>query len=194
MPVTVVDVEDIRAAYDRGLTVFMKVPPTRAETLELSAELRRYLGVLMPELTAVTPRMRGDKREAAVHFLARAREILAELDGVTVLTEQEAPLTERPAMRDRDMAFELAVLCRTAVAVLTLPGPLGEPTGLKEIEEAVSRIVCGACWQVIGEEEPTERKLFMSESGPAIHGYVHAELCLPRRPVLMSVPVQPSPA
>lgn len=194
MPAVTVDVEDVRQAYNRGLEVFMRVPASRAGVLRLTEEVRGYLDVLMPEAMAVAPRMRGEKRDTAVHFLRHAREVLAELDAVAPLTEEDAPLDAPPPIKDRDRLFELSVLCRTALAVVVLPGPLGEPTGLEEIEEAVSRIVCGACWRPIAEGEPTERKRFMSEAGPSIHGYVHAVLCLPRRPLLLSVPVQPSPA
>lgn len=194
MPPVTADVEDIRGAYVRGLEIFVRCPETRADVLRLSEELRGYIGILMPEATATAPRMRGEKREAVVRFLAHAREILAELEDAGVPTPEEAPLDGPPWMRDRDTAFELAALCRTAVSVITMPGPLGEATGLREIEDAIARVVCGACLKPIEAGEPTERKLFLSEAGPAVHGFVHALLCLPRRPLLVSVPAQPSPA
>ncbi|MFM9812588.1 hypothetical protein ACKI16_29260 [Streptomyces scabiei] len=188
---TTVDVEDIERAYNAGVVVFMRAPETRAGVLQLSEELRGYVDLLMPEATAVTPRMRGEARLSAVHFLTRARQILAELDD-PAQPVREGPLDGPPLLGDRELVFELACLCRTALTVVRRPGPLGQATGLREIEEAVNRRVCGACWLPIADGEPTERKVFLSEAGPGIRGFVHAELCVPRRPLLVSVPVQPT--
>lgn len=191
---TVVDVEEIRRAYARGIEIFGRCPATRADVLELGEELRGYVDMLLPEATTIAPRMRGEARYAAVHFLSRAREILAELDQVEPAPKEEAPLESRPPMRDRDTVFELALLCRTALSVVTRPGPLGAPAGLRELQEAIDRRVCGACWEPIEDGAPVEMKTFMSEAGAGIRGYVHAELCAPRRPALITVPAQPSPA
>lgn len=185
------DPEAVRDAYNAGLSVFGGCPATRAEVLELRTELREYVDVLLPEATATAPRMRGEYRACAVHFLTRAREVLEELDKRPAVTEMEAPLDARPPVRDRDTVFELASLCRTALSVVTRPGPLGAPMGLEEIQDAVARRVCGACWMPIGDEEPVEHKTFTSDAGAAIRGYVHGELCTPRRPLLTTVPVQP---
>lgn len=189
-----IDPEDIRRAYNVGLSVFGGCPATRAEVLELRTELRGYVDALLPEATATAPRMRGEFRQTAVHFLTRAGEILDELEKRPEQTEEEAPLDARAPMRDRDNVFELASLCRAALSVVTRPGPLGEPTGLEEIERAVRRRVCGACWQPLSEGELVEIREFDSDSGPAIHGFVHSEPCTPRRPLLVAVPPQPTPA
>lgn len=189
-----IDAEDIRRAYNVGLSVFGGCPSTRAEVLELRTELRGYVDALLPEATATAPRMRGEFRRSAVHFLTRAREVLGELEKVPEQTEEEAPLDARAPMRDRDLVFDLATLCRTALSVVTQPGPLGEPTGLEEIERAVKRRVCGACWQPISEGDLVEVREFDSDSAAAVHGFAHAEPCMPRRPLLMTVPPQPAPA
>lgn len=189
-----IDPEAIRDAYNVGLSVFGGCPTTRGEVLELRTELRGYLDVLLPEATATAPRMRGEFRLCAIHFLTRTREVLGEIDERPALTEQEAPLDGRPPMWERDIVFELASLCRTALSVVTRPGPLGDPVGLEELQRAVARRVCGACWLPIGDEEPVERKLFTSDTSAVIRGYVHSLLCPPRRPLLESVPAQPSPA
>lgn len=189
-----IDPEDVRRAYNVGLSVFGGCPVTRAEVLELRAELRGYVDALLPEATATAPRMRGEYRLCAVHFLTRAREIIVELDERPEPVEEEAPLDARPPMRDRDTVFELASLARTALSVVTQPGPLGEPNGLEEIERAVNRRVCGACWQPLSEGELVEVREFESDSGAGIHGFVHSAPCTPRRPLLVAVPPQPSPA
>ncbi|MXM67091.1 hypothetical protein GR925_27595 [Streptomyces sp. HUCO-GS316] len=189
-----VDVEDIERAYNAGLSVFGGCPVERSQVLELGEELRRYVDVLLPEATATAPRMRGEFRQCALHFLTRAHELLEQLDAAPQLSEEEAPLTERSPMRDRDKVFELASLCRTALSVVTRPGPLGEPAGLEEVERAVKRRVCGACWQPLTDGELVEIRVFDSDSGPGVHGFVHSPVCAPRRPLLRVVPRQPSPA
>jgi len=188
--VLTVDVEEVRHAYNAGLSVFGGCPAKRSEVLELGEQLRGYVDVLLKEATATAPRMRGELRACALHFLTRARQILEELD------ERPAPMTEAPLdaaapMRDRDEVFELAAVCRTALTVVMQPGPLGEPTGLAEVQEAIHRRVCGACLLPIADGEPVERKSYASDSGASIRGYVHARLCTPRQPLLMTVPPQP---
>ncbi|MFG3022271.1 hypothetical protein ACGFZQ_27610 [Streptomyces sp. NPDC048254] len=191
---TPVNTDAIKEAYDVGLCIFGRRLQKRSEVLELHGTLRGYIGILLPEVTALVPKMRGSMRPVGVHALGYFYQVLEELDAKPLPAEEEAPLAGRAAMRDRDAVFELASVCRSLLALVTQPGPLGSPKDVDEIEKAIKRRVCGTCWQPITDGEPTERKAFASDTTGGFNASVHAIPCTPRRPLLMRVPPQPEPA
>lgn len=188
---TSVDIETIRTAYAAGLNIFTGRPVSRVGVLELRDELRRYVDVLMPETLAIIPRTRGTMRSASLHALKGGYQVLKQIDGQEPASEEEAPLGERTPMRDRDAVFELAILCRSFLTLVTQPGPLGDPVGVEEIQVALQRHVCGRCWQIIVEGDMVNVAVCPGDA-IAVHSFVHVE-CTPRRPALVRVPVQPGP-
>ncbi|WP_329217992.1 hypothetical protein OG352_17460 [Streptomyces sp. NBC_01485] len=189
-----IDADTIWSACRAADEIFGRCPEKRSAVLDLGKELRGYIDVLLPKVMVLAPRMRGEMRRVAIHALVRGRQVVAELDQAEPVPVEAAPLDGKPDMRDRDAAFEMAIVCRSYLSLVTRPGPLGEPIGMEEIEVAVKRRLCGACWRPIADGELVEVKVYTSDSGPDFHGFIHAEPCIPYRPVLVRVPVQPAPA
>jgi hypothetical protein len=121
-----VGADTIRRTCDVGLNIFALCPFTRAEVLELNDKLRGYIELLLPDVRAAAPRTHGIYGEAAVHVLARGREVLAELDKQNRPPLDKGLLDGRPTIRDRDAVLDLAVLCRSYLSVVTWSGPLGK--------------------------------------------------------------------
>lgn len=176
---TPVDAATIRQAYTDGLDVWGYCPPEPEKLTQLSETLIGHVQLLVPTLTEVAARMRGETRRTAVHVIVRAHHLTEEGTGDS-LTAQACHVQD------------LAVIARALLVLYENPGPLGEPTRQAEIEEAVQRKVCGACWRPIADGEEYKRAVFASDAGPGIRGYLHTDSCAAlaevRRVLLQAVP------
>lgn len=159
-----VDAQTIRETYTVGLEVWGTCPPELVKMKTLLGRLRGHVQLLVPEVTAVAARMRGEMRRTAIYVIVRAHHLLDEGAG-------KSPAPQACHAQD------LAVISRALLALFENPGPLGPPTGQDEIEEAVGRRVCGACSQPIVDGESFERALYASDSSGGIRGYLHTDSC-----------------
>ncbi|MEU0073515.1 DUF6415 family natural product biosynthesis protein [Streptomyces sp. NPDC006332] len=159
-----VDAQTIRETYTVGLEVWGTCPPELVKMKILLGRLRGHVQLLVPEVTAIAARMRGEIRRTAIYVIVRAHHLLEESAG-------KSPATQACHAQD------LAVISRALLTLFENPGPLGPPTGQDEIEEAVGRRVCGACSQPIVDGESFERALYTSDSSGGIHGYLHTDTC-----------------
>ena len=174
-----IDTETIRQAYMAGLDVWGYCPPEPEALALLRDQLTGHVQLLLPEITRVTARMRGEARTTAIHVIRRAHHRMEE-------PVSTVPLAQAWHVQD------LAVIARALLILHENPGPLGPPIDEGEIEEAVQRKVCGACWQTITDGEGYKRQVFASDSGPGIRGYRHTYSCAAlaeaRRQQLRAVP------
>ncbi|MET9812323.1 DUF6415 family natural product biosynthesis protein [Streptomyces sp. NPDC006355] len=159
-----VDAQTIRETCTVGLEVWVICPPELVKMKTLLGRLRGHVQLLVPEVTAVVARMRGEMRRTAVYVIVRAHHLLEEGVGTS------------PAAQACH-AQDLAVISRALLTLFENPGPLGPPTGQDEIGEAVGRRVCGACSQPIVDGESFERALYASDSSGGLHGYLHTDSC-----------------
>ncbi|MFJ8364544.1 DUF6415 family natural product biosynthesis protein [Streptomyces sp. NPDC093984] len=157
-----IDAQRVRETYDRVL--WGPSRPHDAELDKLQDLLTGHVQLLIPEVTEIAARMRGEWRRTAVHVLVRAHHLLENGPG-------NSPATKA------SHAYDLAISARALLALHQNPGPLGQPTGKGEIEEAVHRRVCGVCSEPIKPGQPYERADFEGEAGGAIRGYRHTEPC-----------------
>ncbi|WP_033309248.1 DUF6415 family natural product biosynthesis protein [Streptomyces iakyrus] len=159
-----IDAATIRQTYTDGLDVWGHCPPELKKPAQLRDRLIGHVQLLVPEVTDVAARMRGETRRVAVHVIVRAHHLIEEGAG-------NSPAAQACSVQD------LAVIARALLVLHENPGPLGPPTRRSEIEEAVRRKVCGACWQPIADGEGYERAVFASDSGAGIRGYLHTDSC-----------------
>ncbi|MGI5380742.1 DUF6415 family natural product biosynthesis protein [Streptomyces sp. CA-251387] len=164
-----IDTATIRQAYTAGLDVWGYCPPEPEVWALLRDQLTGHVQLLLPEIKGVAARMRGETRLTAVHVIRRAHHGMEGMTGTS-------PLAQSWHIQD------LVVIARALLILYENPGPLGAPSDGGEIEEAVQRKVCGACWQKITNGEGYERAVFASGSGPGIRGYRHTDSCAPPSP------------
>ncbi|MFE9132428.1 DUF6415 family natural product biosynthesis protein [Streptomyces sp. NPDC007148] len=159
-----VDTATIRETYSAGLNVWTTCLPDPEELELLRCTLAGHVGLLVPEVTDVAARMRGEIRRTAVHVIVRAHQVLEDGAGAD-------PVARACHVQD------LAVTSRALLNLYCNPGPLGSPTGHEEIEESVRRKVCGACSKPIADGDRYERAVFAADSSGGIRGYRHTGAC-----------------
>jgi uncharacterized protein DUF6415 len=154
------DAQTIRAAY----TGVLGTPdlPTGQQLDETCEQITGHVGLLVPEVMAITARMRSSMRVVAVHCLVRAHQTLAVDPG---------------AGKRESYVYEVATCARALLTFLEHPGPLGEPTGADEIEQVVRRKICGGCSGSIEDGEGFEEAVFASEASGGTRGYRHTDSC-----------------
>ncbi|MFE7930766.1 DUF6415 family natural product biosynthesis protein [Streptomyces sp. NPDC057456] len=158
-----VDAVTIRQAVKAGLNVWV----SRLDypgLVGLRDQLRGHVQLLLGELHALTPRMRGEARELGVHCLSRAHRIIEEAD-------------DAGATAVRYRVQDLACTARSMLTLVQGPGPLGVPTGCEEIVEAVGRRICTACAEQIGAGEKFKRVPEAALPGGRRTGLIHTDSC-----------------
>lgn len=174
-PVAPVDAQTIRAAYIGVL--WAPLHPKGRQLDETCERLAGHVGLLIPEVMAVAARMRTGMRHQAVHCLVRAHQALAVDPG---------------AGQREGYVYDVATCARALLTLVEHPGPLGEPVGEDEIEQAVRRKICGDCCEPIEDGEGFEEAVFASEASGGIRGYRHTDSCTvlaeERREQLRAVP------
>jgi hypothetical protein len=159
-----IDAAVIRQTYDAGLDVGGGCPPAPKEVTHLRGMLTGHVRLLIPEVTDIAARMRGEWRRTAIHVIVRAHHLV------------EDSAHAKAAALGCDV-HDLAVVCRALLALYLHPGPLSAPTGHAHIEESVRRKVCGACSEQIVGGQQYEPAMFAAEASGGIRGYRHTGGC-----------------
>lgn len=107
-----VDAATILRTYEEVLWGWVTTPPIE-ECERVGLLLRGHVQLLLPELTAYAPRMRGEQQRTAVHVIVRTRRMLE--DGAGTAAQIEAPHLRDPATQ-----------CRALLTLYQHPGPLDD--------------------------------------------------------------------
>ncbi|MGO4417225.1 DUF6415 family natural product biosynthesis protein [Streptomyces sp. MCAF7] len=110
-----IDADTIRRTYQAVLWASGALSAEKRK--QLRDLLRGHVQLLLPEVAAYEPRMRGEYRRTTVHVMTRARRMLAkkDIDG-----------------------WDLAIQCRALLTLYLHPGPLDEQSAGADVTESRS--------------------------------------------------------
>ncbi|MFI8992166.1 DUF6415 family natural product biosynthesis protein [Streptomyces antimycoticus] len=110
-----IDADTIRRTYQAVLYASGALPAEKRK--QLRDLLRGHVQLLLPEVAAYKPRMRGEYQRTTAHVTTRAHRLLAK--------------------KDAD-GWELAIQCRALLTLYQHPGPLDEQSAEDDVTESRS--------------------------------------------------------